>query len=529
MKHHIWFGLMALLVSCTPESTPPEPLKPVLITPRVVDDKQTTILLRGRNLEAPQSVSVDGEIADIVESNPDSVVIRLRQALEQGDHTVLFTNKSGLSFTSARGLKVIPQEINTANPKYLEPKALVVTYTPKVRGFLEGAWTKANYATEASWEPFIPESPGICGRVVTALKDTDPSNRSTVEGFNALIEQFGDSETVDFQVNARHVDRGPDAYTGPMSAPIVSSTPSSLLPQTPKLSVAVLDTGLSDKTEILRRGSSVDDAGRSFVFPNIILSVGDDALERRYDGTFVSNQNIGHGTAVATALSRMASVNLVPLKVCDQTGTCKSPSVVAAICYAASLAKRDTLPVRVMNLSLNSNASDPLIYEALKAASEQGISIVVSSGNQRKGSNTVPSNPDSYPAYYSVDHPKGKHKAIAGLVAVGSVGASTTTNPFVPSEFSSEGPWVTLTALGENISLPRADGKGYYSFTGTSFSAPQVAGRLAQILTLNPNLKPMEAKTLLLQNDVQALPLCPTNRCGAGLLSAGTEAGTLGQ
>ncbi|MFN8509348.1 MAG: S8/S53 family peptidase [Deinococcaceae bacterium] len=526
MKHHIWFGLMALLVSCTPESTSPEPLRPVL-TPRVIDDAQTTVLFRGKNLEEPQSVSVDGEMAEIVESNPDSVVIRLRQALEQGDHTVLFTNKSGVSFTSPRGLKVIPGEVNTTNPRYLEPRALVVTYTPKVKGSLEGAWKKANYEIEASWEPFIPESTGICGRVITALKDTDPSNRSTTDGFNALIEELGDSETVDFQINARHVDRGPDAYSGSLQAPVPTTVPAPLLPQAPKLSVAVLDTGLSDKTEILRRGGSVDDAGRSFVFPNNILSINDDALERRYDGTFVSNQNIGHGTAVATALSRMASVNVVPLKVCDQTGTCKSPSVVAAICYAASLAKRDALPVRIMNLSLNSNASDPLVYQALQEASEQGISIVVSSGNQRK--NTVPYNPDSYPAYYSVDHPKGKHSAIAGLVAVGSVGTSTTTNAFVPSEFSSEGPWVTLTALGENISLPRADGKGYYSFTGTSFSAPQVAGRLAQILTLSPNLKPAEVKTMLLQNNIKVLPSCPTNRCGAGLLLSGTDAASHGQ
>ncbi len=555
MKNYILLGLsVALLVACnTPNTTnppvvPPK-LSPKLVVPRVIASNQTTLTFKGQDLQKADQVKIGGQVVILGAIAPDSINVTLPVALKSGDYSVEFIDKDQHTFRSEKGVLVVPQEINDSDPKYLEPHAALLLVNPKVLNLGISALGKAGFTVEVKYDPFVSGGSGVCSQVILALQDNFSGNRSTMDGINALIESLaGNIDGGDFIINPRTISWGPDSYTPsntkpkppraylsntqstrppptipPVQPPVVIppvQPPISIIPS-PTFSAAVLDTGLGNTAIIGRYNSTIDkDAGRNFTFPNTdITNYYDDALERGPDGTLLKNQNVGHGTAVAGAMAQLAPSNIVPIKVCDRDGKCKSPSLIAGVCYATSLASRATLPVKVMNLSLNGPYHNPLFYQALQEASSAGITIVISSGNQRKDK-TIPANPDSYPAYYSIDQ-AGQHSAIPGLMTVGSVVQSplSTASFVVPSSFSSEGPWVTLSAFGESLQLPRADNAELYPFTGTSFSAPQVAGMALRVLNANPSFTPEQVKSVILSKALTALPNCPSSRCGAGYLN----------
>jgi hypothetical protein len=551
MKNYILLGLsVALLVSCnTPNTDPPvvaPKLNPKLVVPRVIASNQTTLTFKGQDLQKADQVKIGGQVVTLGAIAPDSINVTLPAALKSGDYSIEFIDKDQHTFRSEKGLLVVPQEINNADPKYLEPHTALLLVNPKVLNLGISALEKAGFKVEVKYDPFVAGGSGICSQVILSLQDTLSDGRSTMDGLNALIESLGSSiDGDDFIINPRVVSWGPDSYTKPPRV-FLSNTQSTKPPPTippvqppvppptvppveppvpvaalPTFSTAVLDTGMGSTSIFGQFSSTVDaSAWRNFTFPNTNTNpFNDDALERGPDGTLIKTQNVGHGTPVAAAAAGLSATNVVPIKVCDKDGKCKLPSLLAGVCYATSLANRASMPVKVMNLSLNSPYHSPIFYQALQEASSAGISIVVSSGNQRN-EKTTPLNPDSYPAYYSVDK-AGQHTAIPGLMAVGSVGQSraTTAGLVLPSSFSSEGPWVTLSAFGENVSLPRADTGEFYPFTGTSFSAPQVAGMAMRILGLNPSFTPAQIRAELLAKAVTPLPNCPSSRCGAGYLN----------
>jgi subtilisin family serine protease len=235
----------------------------------------------------------------------------------------------------------------------------------------------------------------------------------------------------------------------------------------------------------------------------------------------------GHGTAVAgivvstirntfPAGLESAAGLIVPVKVCETTASntnlCRSSSITLGVCYAASLSS-STRPVKVMNLSVGSKQPSSLLHSALEEASSRGISLITSAGNQGLDVDK----PANYPAFYSVDLP-GQHNAIPGLMAVGSV-KSTAGIPTVPSDFSSEGAWVSLSAPGEGLDLASAAGiNSFFQKPGTSFSAPQVAATALMLRAQSPALS-IDAVKAKLISSVTPVAGCVATKCGAGVLN----------
>jgi len=127
-----------------------------------------------------------------------------------------------------------------------------------------------------------------------------------------------------------------------------------------------------------------------------------------------------------------------------------------------------------LNLSIGDGTPSVLGCEMINYALANGVLPVVAMGNDglRK---------PSYPAAYK------------GVLAVGSSNGSDRV-----SAYSNKGHWISIVAPGENIvSLKHDDNEGYVTFNGTSMAAPFVAGAVAYLAGLNPEITPQQMKTIL--------------------------------
>jgi subtilisin family serine protease len=143
---------------------------------------------------------------------------------------------------------------------------------------------------------------------------------------------------------------------------------------------------------------------------------------------------------------------------------------------------------------------------AVDAAARLGVAVVVSAGNSGCGD---PSN-----CWYYVSTPADADSAIT----VGAVAADSTV-----ALFSSRGPTADgrikpdVAAAGRGVCAAWGPA-GYRSVNGTSFASPLVAGVVAQMLQVAPDLGPMEVRRLLRTTASQ--PDRPDPAIGWGIVNA---------
>jgi hypothetical protein len=256
--------------------------------------------------------------------------------------------------------------------------------------------------------------------------------------------------------------------------------------------------------------------GRPRIFAAVNLSgvdPPDSIFDRRGHGTMTSGvmaARTNNGVSVDTL--GMAGVcggdgastsgcRIVPMKV--TVGTTEETSEFAlaqAILYASATG------ASAMNLSIAGAESSTLERLALYEAITHGCVVSASAGNS--GSQAFP----LYPSAYAID----------GLCI--EVGASDVNDQ--RSYFSSYGPWLDLVAPGENIygtfmTYPNAFGgafPGYVAGSGTSFSAPQVAGTVGLLAAYRPDL---------IENDFQRVIRESAHDLGAAGVDSTTGYGRL--
>jgi len=530
-KTSVLLVLSALLTACPSSiiTDPPLPAQaPRAFVPRAIGATDTTVTLKGQNFDV-KSASVDGATATILEQSTTTLKLKLDKPLGVGDFKLELTNKSGKSFSSDNGINAIAA---TSSSDEVDPERLLLTLKSPVTPRLEGLLGAAGFMLERQDPPQIAGGTGLCSQVVVTLKDSLASSRSVEDALNALAELLGpELNQGEFEPNPYVVERGPSASSSTtFEQTVLSPRAVVVAPDYSKLNlrVAVLDTGVSKHSAFTylegRLTQNVIDfaAGKNFTLEGGLTDVND--LRTGYAVTSQAS-NIGHGTGVAAAITAPTTatgvgipgiapkVSILPIKVCDKSGACNTPSLVAGICYAASLANATTKPVQVLNFSIGGKTPNRLLYLALRDAAERGISVVVSAGNKL---DLKTGNPTMFPAAYASNY-SPSYPALPGLIVVGSV--YNNDGPFVPSSFSSYGPWVTVSAEGEFRYLPNSsdlDAKNTYGyFTGTSFAAPQVAGMVVKIKFQKPTWTPSEIKDFLVKT-ATVVPNCLNNRCGAG-------------
>lgn len=185
------------------------------------------------------------------------------------------------------------------------------------------------------------------------------------------------------------------------------------------------------------------------------------------------------------------------------------------------------LGVRVVNCSFSAetvyDVNDP-VNIATKMLFDRGVSVVFSAGNTGAGLHTM--NPYAVaPWVISVGATDGGKLASYSsrgdfantdvhptLVAPGTRVVSLRSSGV--SQTGVEGP-----GFNSDTSLPPAMLPYYTTATGTSFSAPQVAGTIALMLEANPRLTPTQIKDILQRTATPLAPYYP-HEVGAGMLNA---------
>jgi hypothetical protein len=166
-----------------------------------------------------------------------------------------------------------------------------------------------------------------------------------------------------------------------------------------------------------------------------------------------------HGTQVAGRILQGAvdaPVSVMALKV-GPGPSLSLAAIVEAIDYAVNNG------AKVINMSLGATVAYQALSEAVQRAINRGVIVVAAAGN----SGAVTPN---YPA------------ALPGVISVAASDANG-----VKTWWSNYGSTVDFTAPGDQV-VTTTFGGGTAAVSGTSFSAPLVAGMVARVLSAMPNL-----------------------------------------
>jgi len=239
--------------------------------------------------------------------------------------------------------------------------------------------------------------------------------------------------------------------------------------------IAIVDTGVNYTHSDLNNNiwtnpgeianNNIDDDGNGFIDDIRGWDFQNDDKDPR--------DNCDHGSRVAGIAAAETNNNLgiagaafnkgliMPLAAAN--GTCKLPvaALAGAIKYAADNG------AKIINMSFGDPGISPTLKEAVDYALARKVLMVAAAGNDAKNIDTDPLGP-----YIPASYP--------GVLTVSAV-----DNNGQFAAFSNFGDSVDVAAPGFNILSTTFSGSNYGTDSGTSFSAPQVSGLGALIMSLD--------------------------------------------
>jgi subtilisin family serine protease len=266
-------------------------------------------------------------------------------------------------------------------------------------------------------------------------------------------------------------------YQWQYTATRVGSVPDAVLRAAGSVTIAVIDTG-ADLT-------APDLAAKQPTTYNV-FNRGADVRDLHGHGTFVASIAGGSVTNGEGIAGFGGDAKLLIVQTGRADGSFTDVDEAEAIVYAVNQG------AKVINLSIGGTQTSAVEKKALAYAAEHGVLVVAAAGNEFEDGNPV-----EYPA--ALLQPVGSSGHGGWGLSVGA-----TTKAGRRASFSNTGTWISLAAPGENVfgaissytktrSWPRyalpGSSQGFYGYaSGTSFSAPQVAGAAALVWAANPSL-----------------------------------------
>jgi subtilisin family serine protease len=243
--------------------------------------------------------------------------------------------------------------------------------------------------------------------------------------------------------------------------------------------VAVLDTGIDwNHPDLAANMWTNDDGYHGYNFiDNNWLPMDDNIHGYDDDGIWQANLYTYHGTHVAgivgavtnnaVGVAGLAQVQLVAIKVMNESGEGTDALVADGIDWAVDVAHADII---VMSLGVDGESFS--LRRAVNNARDEGVVMVAAAGND--GTSVV-----SYPAAYGP------------VIAVGATDSSDRR-----ATFSNYGSNLDIMAPGVMIYSTQG-GDSYQHLSGTSAAAPHVAGVAALMMSIDPALMPEELGEVL--------------------------------
>jgi len=290
------------------------------------------------------------------------------------------------------------------------------------------------------------------------------------------------------------------------------------------IGVAVVDSGIADHRDL--RGP--DNASRILAASNQTNTA--NTSDGYGHGSHVAGILAGNGQASNGIYQGVApGVNLINVKVSDDQGYGTVSDLVEGLQWIYE--NRATYNIRVVNISVNSSVPEPYHTSALDAAVEilwfNGIVVVVSAGNNGTGSGPVtllpPAN-DPFVITVGATDDLGTVDLNDDLVSGYSAYGLTEDN-YAKPDLVAPGRNVVSLSAGPNakVNLDHPNHKVddyYFRMSGTSMSAPIVAGAAALLLQDEPNLTPDQVKYRLMATANASWPAYDPAKAGAGYLDA---------
>ena len=280
--------------------------------------------------------------------------------------------------------------------------------------------------------------------------------------------------------------------------------------------IAIVDSGID---------ASRSDFGKRVLGQVNFTSAGTNSPGDGYGhGTFVAGIAAGAGQGYAGVTP---SANLLSLDVINDQGQATVADVVAACDWI--LKNKATYNIRVANLSLHSASPASLFFDPLDQAVEKlwlnGVVVVAAAGNyatngQESG---VPFAPGNDPFVITV----GAADIQNTIPTSDDVSApwsawGYTPDGFMKPDLSAPGRYlIGPVSPGTGLALGRPNNVvslGYMELSGTSFSAPMVAGAAAMLLAQHPNWTPDQVKGALMVS-ANPTPAAAPGSLGVGELN----------
>jgi subtilisin family serine protease len=289
------------------------------------------------------------------------------------------------------------------------------------------------------------------------------------------------------------VPKLPDSHASPRSEnyafSILNVEPAWRRTQAANQTVAIIDSGIEIQHPDLVNHHSINplEANGRPGFDDDQNGLIDDAVGFDFHRQVgAPHDESGHGTHVAGIVHQIApQAKLLSLKFIDAEGRGSTFNAIRAIDYA--IQRR----VQVINASWGGSAYSSLLDQAIQRAVQAGITFVAAAGNEGRSLDLRSSYPANMP----------------NVVSVASSNASDAL-----SDFSNYGSNVTLVAPGEDI-YSTVMGRSWDYMSGTSMAAPQVAGAVALLKSVQPQANSSQISQQLCQSS-DSFSNSSTSRCG---------------